>query len=445
MAKEPTSTEQFRNQPTRLINRRDLDTRNRGLAVILKILESDTIALLSSTGVDLGTGDVKLALKPTGVRPGRYNTFDVDKYGRIVNAQLVEQGGSAIDPTQVIRNQSSSAQNASFWISGSGTVGSLTVNNPISIASGGTGVAEVAQGLVFIGPVSGVGAPSWRTLSASDIPVIPWVKISNTPTTRDGYGLVDVYTRAEADALFGGSHYTLPVATPSVLGGVKIGEGVSATPDGTLSVAAVRRRQTFTVGNGIDRVFNCLHDFGTAGVIVSVRSTTGTREQELHDNYLTPGNELNSVTVSFPAQAPAPAAGAYQVTIIADNSVLMSEDVIDAKSRLVAVQMPATDDNVPLLYTQNNVSGVVVRAVLAGDPGSSVTFDLYQAAARSAGDAGTPMLASTQTLTNTTTGSELLLETTALSAGTFVYAIVRSAAVARTLEFYVSYIEETNP
>lgn len=443
MAKEPTSVEQFRNQPTRLINRRDLDTRNRGLAVLTKIIESDTIALLSSTGVDIGTGDVKLALKPTGVRPGRYNVFDVDKYGRIINGKFVEQAGSAIDPTQVIRNQSSSAQNASFWISGSGTLGSLTVNNPIGVASGGTGVAEVAQGFVFIGPVSGFGAPTWRSLTASDIPVIPWSKISNTPTTRDGYGIADVYTRSEADALFGGSHYTLPVATPSVLGGVKIGDGVSATPDGTLSVAAVRRRQTFTVGNGIDRVFNCLHSFGTTGVVVSVRSTAGTREQELHDNYLTPGDELNSVTVSFPALAPAPAAGAYQVTIIADNSVLQSEETLP-KTRLVAVQMPATDDNVPLLHTRNNVTSLTVRAVLAGGPGSTVSFDLYQSASRSSGDTGTPLLASTHTLTNTTTGSELLLETTTLVAGTFVYAIVRSAAVARTLEFYVSYIEETN-
>lgn len=34
----------------------------------------------------------------------------------------------------------------------------------------------------------------------------------------------------------GGGHYTLPTATSSELGGVKIGEGVNVTSDGTISV-----------------------------------------------------------------------------------------------------------------------------------------------------------------------------------------------------------------
>ena len=34
----------------------------------------------------------------------------------------------------------------------------------------------------------------------------------------------------------GGGNYVLPVATPSRLGGVKVGENVEVTPDGTISV-----------------------------------------------------------------------------------------------------------------------------------------------------------------------------------------------------------------
>lgn len=56
------------------------------------------------------------------------------------------------------------------------------------------------------------------------------------------------YTEAEGKPQFagmnegsssgGGSSYTLPPATASVLGGVKIGTGVSVTEDGTISVAS---------------------------------------------------------------------------------------------------------------------------------------------------------------------------------------------------------------
>ena len=56
------------------------------------------------------------------------------------------------------------------------------------------------------------------------------------------------YTEAEGKPQFagmnqgssggGGSSYTLPTATASVLGGVKIGAGVSVTEDGTISVAS---------------------------------------------------------------------------------------------------------------------------------------------------------------------------------------------------------------
>jgi hypothetical protein len=39
-------------------------------------------------------------------------------------------------------------------------------------------------------------------LSTAQISSLDWSKIINTPTTRDGYGITDVYTEAEADALF---------------------------------------------------------------------------------------------------------------------------------------------------------------------------------------------------------------------------------------------------
>ena len=50
----------------------------------------------------------------------------------------------------------------------------------------------------------------------------------------------------------GGGGYTLPAATEATLGGVKVGDGLSAEADGTLSVSAA----TKTVAGGVLAVDN---------------------------------------------------------------------------------------------------------------------------------------------------------------------------------------------
>jgi hypothetical protein len=66
-------------------------------------------------------------------------------------------------------------------VSDLGTIGTLAaksvidlstadVTNILPITNGGTGANSVAQGLVFAGPVSGTGAPSFRSLASTDLP-----------------------------------------------------------------------------------------------------------------------------------------------------------------------------------------------------------------------------------------------------------------------------------
>jgi hypothetical protein len=59
------------------IQRVDLDTTTTGLAVITKAVSSSDI-VLSSTGVDAGTGDVTFTLTETGITAGTWTkvTFD---------------------------------------------------------------------------------------------------------------------------------------------------------------------------------------------------------------------------------------------------------------------------------------------------------------------------------------------------------------------------------
>lgn len=74
---------------------------------------------------------------------------------------------------------------------------------------------------------------------------VQWTSISNKPTTLAGYGIVD-------------GAYTLPQASGGVLGGIKVGTGLTIAADGTLSVmsiapswAAITGKPTTLAGYGI--------------------------------------------------------------------------------------------------------------------------------------------------------------------------------------------------
>lgn len=217
----PVDVNKLRGENTRayLVKRQDVEVRAAGSSLIQQLQPSTEIVILSSTGADVGTGVVVLGLAPTGVAPGQYNAFDVDRFGRITRAwKETTTGGGGGVTTNAIINQSSYEQQASFWISGGRVSGafsvgtlasgditaqSLTLTTPLEVASGGSGASTVAPGYVFAGPVTGAAAaPTWRPLAASDIQSLPWSHITFTPSTVLGYGIVDVYTRTQADQKF---------------------------------------------------------------------------------------------------------------------------------------------------------------------------------------------------------------------------------------------------
>ena len=170
-----------------VVRRPNLDTRTPGKSVIAKALPSDHIEVRGS-GADAGTGDVSFWLKKTGVKPGLYNQFKTDAYGRIIEASYVENAGSG-SSTDTIWNQSTAAQDANFWIDGNGrvdgslvagslttgslsvtgavTFSSLTLGTPLPVSSGRTGAASVAAELFFAGPVSGASAAPGGTSSGT--------------------------------------------------------------------------------------------------------------------------------------------------------------------------------------------------------------------------------------------------------------------------------------
>lgn len=152
--------------------------------MITRVVDSDTIYTLKHTGIDRGTGDVTLGLRETGVAAGVYNEVQVDRYGRVVAAWKRSYGGTV----NAVLNQSSAAQNASFWITGTGVVG--------------TGI--------------GLGR---RT----EAPAVT----ANTLYNIEG---VLYWDGGQVSA-------GLPVASATVLGGIKVGANLSIDATGVLSAA----------------------------------------------------------------------------------------------------------------------------------------------------------------------------------------------------------------
>lgn len=78
----------------------------------------------------------------------------------------------------------------------------------------------------------------WAVVGTTDT---IWTWDSDTKSWKDSIqkaDLSDYYTKAQADAKFG-TPYSLPAATVSTLGGVKVGSGLKVYSDGTIAVTSV--------------------------------------------------------------------------------------------------------------------------------------------------------------------------------------------------------------
>ena len=85
----------------------------------------------------------------------------------------------------------------------------------------------------------------WAVVGTTDT---IWTWDGDTNSWKDSIqkaDLSDYYTKAQADAKFG-TPYTLPAATASRLGGVKVGEGLDVDEDGTLHTSESAAGDTMT-------------------------------------------------------------------------------------------------------------------------------------------------------------------------------------------------------
>jgi hypothetical protein len=204
---------------------------------------------------------------------------------------LAARGENATFINQVVNQQTTIDDSAdSFTVTNNGTT-SVTVKMLIQVGPGEvttpTGVVTSLDGM--IGNINIVAGPGISVVNGSQS-----ITINNTGVyTVNGQsgnvsidannlsGLAEVAITGKYSDLIGApSAYTLPVATSTVLGGIKVGEGLSITQDGTLSATGIA--EVLTVDSQ--------HPDANGNIVVKAVDNTGAGVSLIKDSGATTGN-----------------------------------------------------------------------------------------------------------------------------------------------------------
>ena len=139
----------------------------------------------------------------------------------------------------------------------SSVLGGVKVGTNISVSSGTISVANgstSAKGVVQLTNSTSSTSTTTAATPNSVKSAYDLAKSKQSPaTTLSGYGITDAYTKTEVDTAVNGAKYTLPNATSSTLGGVKVGTNISVS-SGTISVpdASIDTAGVVLLYNGVN-------------------------------------------------------------------------------------------------------------------------------------------------------------------------------------------------
>lgn len=167
------------------------------------------------------------------------------------------------------------------------------VTGPLSTADvSGLGSAATQASSAFDAAGAATTAQTFSIQRANHTGTQAWGTLTGTPTTKAGYGITDVPSGTGTVSGTNTGDAPLPVATTTVLGGVKQGSGTTIAADGTLSVSAGHYTHAQSIASASWAVIHNLGKFPS----VSIVDSAGTLfVGDVH--YI----DLNSLTVSFGA------------------------------------------------------------------------------------------------------------------------------------------------
>ena len=139
----------------------------------------------------------------------------------------------------------------------SSVLGGVKVGTNISVSSGTISVANGSTSAKGVVQLTNSTSSTSTTTAATPNSVKSAYDLANSKqspaTTLSGYGITDAYTKTEVDTAVNGAKYTLPNATSSTLGGVKVGTNISVS-SGTISVpdASIDTAGVVMLYNGVN-------------------------------------------------------------------------------------------------------------------------------------------------------------------------------------------------
>jgi hypothetical protein len=216
-------------------------TVNTGTAGNLTYYASSTTAVSPLTALNWNSGTSTLALTGTFSATTLTGSLAASNLtGTIAAARLPTATTSALGAVKVDGTSITITDGVISAVSsggGSGTVTSISAGNGLTSSTGGaittTGSLEIDTSIVATR--TGAQTLTNKTLNS---PIITGSLTAGGGTGTNGQVLTSTGTGVQWTTVSGGGggDYTLPVASVSVLGGIKIGSGLSVAGDGTVDV-----------------------------------------------------------------------------------------------------------------------------------------------------------------------------------------------------------------